>query len=1205
MSSDTESVAVTAPADAAVRLEALNPARSFIVQAPAGSGKTELLTRRVLKLLTLVDEPEEVLAITFTRKAASEMRARVVETLQFAASGASAENAYQQEGLELAQAVLKRDAQCNWQLLQNVQRLNLRTVDALCTTLAHRLPFVSTLGGPAGLVEDVQPLYRLAAERMLDQHAEDLDLLLLQLGNRHEHVQKLLAELLANRDQWGGYVTSGMSPDELREYLEGLLQSLVESRLEELADAIPASLMDRLIDNLSQMGIVHSQVLASQDKDTTDADRLSALDASLGCVIDDLPKWSAIARALLTASGPATLRKPRGLNKNCGFPTTKEFAELTGISESDLKARKAVMGELLEELNAVPGVVELLDEVRYLPPGRYEDKDWALLSQLLEMLPILLAQLKLVFAEYKQVDFVEMTMRAKTALGTEDAPTDLALALDMKIKHILVDEFQDTSRTQFDLYKMLVAGWQNDDGRTFFAVGDPMQSIYRFREGDVTLFSLAREHGVGSVALNPLALTVNFRAAPAVVDWVNETFEVIFPRDADDMTGAVPYASSVAHLKSSGSVNVHPFVDSDIETEAEHVALLTEQSLHAGASDADNAKARNVAILLRSRSQAGAVFAALQKRGIPYQAVDLELLGDRHVVRDLESLALALRYPHDRLHWLAVLRAPWCGLSLNDLHALMDNADRETVYDQLHDDDRLRQLSEDGRARVRKLLQVLTPAVERASRGALMPWVEACWLQLGGPIVCKDRVDLDAAERCIAQLRKLEQAGQLWQPSVLYSSMESLYAAPGEGESHVQVMTLHKSKGLEFDTVILPALDRKPRGDQQKVLNWFEAGSDANQQLLLAPISERGLSPKDADPINGLVRRANQLCDEQEKLRLLYVACTRAKQQLHLVARVKTNKDDELSEPQKSSLLYPLWPLFESAINANFISADNNSDCATVTDFSDADNAQKLDDHDLIDQQEPALPPPLLQRTSTDWVLPAFDVFHWPVDVVREEVVKQDVEFLWAGTLARDIGTVVHDQLQLLSQQDEKLRAATLSRLPQRARLQLQNLGAANEQLDLAIEKIVSAVDKTLSDDRGQWILNSEHAEAKSEWDISAPIDGVVKRIVIDRTFVDSDGVRWIIDYKTGDHTGGELDVFLDSEQERYAEQLQRYAHIVGRMENRPVKAALYFPLLQGWRELDNVDSDRASAGKKETTRIPDATTQKEVSPPPRQTELF
>jgi len=1160
-----------APADAAIRLEALDPSKSFIVQAPAGSGKTELLTRRVLKLLTLVDEPEEVLAITFTRKAASEMRARVVETLQFAASGKAAENDYQQEGLELAQAVLQRDLMRDWQLLENVQRLNLRTVDALCTTLAHRLPFVSTLGGPAGLVDDPRPLYRLAAERMLDQHAEDLDLLLLQLGNRHEHVQMLLAELLANRDQWGGYVASGRSPDELRMYLEGLLQDLVESRLEELAQCIPQELTDRLVTNLSQMGPVYRALLTAAGKDTTLAENLEALDASVGCGIEDLSAWSAIARAILTNTPPASLRKPRGLTKACGFPVSKDDAELTGVSVDDLKARKVAMGELLEDLTLLPNVVDLLDEVRYLPPGRYEDKDWALLSQLLTELPKLLVQLRGVFEEYKQVDFVEMTIRAKNALGTEEAPTDLALALDMKIKHILVDEFQDTSRTQFELYKLLVAGWQYEDGRTFFAVGDPMQSIYRFREGDVTLFSFAREQGVGAVQLNSLRLTVNFRAAPAVVDWVNETFEVVFPEDADDMTGAVPYASSIAHLQSKGEVSIHPFVDTDVSVEAAHVALIAEQSIQ---SDAESPT--SVAILLRSRSQAGPIFEALQARGIAYHALDLEMLGDRHVVRDLESLALALRYPHDRLHWLAILRAPWCALCLNDLHALMDGADRDTVYDQLCREDRLQQLSDDGRARVEKLLHILTPAVQRASRGALMPWVEACWLQLGGPLICKDKIDLDAAERCIAQLRKLEQAGQLWQPSVLYSSMESLYAAPSEGDAQVQVMTLHKSKGLEFDTVILPALDRKPRGDQQKILNWFEAGNDADQRLLLAPISERGLSPKDADPINGLVRRAGQLCDEQEKLRLLYVACTRAKRQLHLVARVKTNKDDEVSVPEKRSLLYPLWPLFESAINA--VNLESEKESKAVSEGNDAAD----------EPQDAIVVAPQLQRIPLSWEQPAFDVFQWPASVVREEATSQEVEFLWAGTLARDVGTVVHDQLQLLSQQDEPTRAITIAGMADRVRLQLRNLGASNDQLEQAVKKIIGAVNKTLTDDRGQWILNPEHSQARSEWDISAPIDGLVKRIVIDRTFVDDEGVRWIIDYKTGDHTGSDLDAFLDAEQERYAAQLQRYAAIVARMESRPVKAALYFPLLQGWREFDNISPSAITADS-----------------PPQQAELF
>jgi len=441
-------IKATEPADAFVREQALDPARSFIVQAPAGSGKTELLTRRVLCLLNLVDEPEEVLSITFTRKAASEMRARVAAALQEAATGIEPDNAYQLEGYKLARSVLARDQERNWQLLQNTQRLNLRTIDALCTTLAHRLPIVSELGGQAGIVDDPTALYRRAAEQLLDQRADELDLLLLQLGNRHEYAQSLLADLLSSRDQWSGYVFSGMPLDQLRDLLESKLKQLVESRLEAVFNTVPSELIEQLVELLLLVGPGLHSLLSASGADTAKADALIAIPGVPNATVDDLPTWQTIANTVLTASSPAGLRKPGGVNKNLGFPVSPKDADLSGVSVEELKARKARMVGLLEALSEYPQLVDVLDEVRSLPSGRYTDKDWALLSQLLTMLPALLIELQLVFAEHGAIDFVEMTQRAQRALGTEDTPTDLALALDMKIKHVLVDEFQDTSRNR-------------------------------------------------------------------------------------------------------------------------------------------------------------------------------------------------------------------------------------------------------------------------------------------------------------------------------------------------------------------------------------------------------------------------------------------------------------------------------------------------------------------------------------------------------------------------------------------------------------------------------------------------------------------------------------------------------------------------------------------------------------------------------------
>jgi hypothetical protein len=113
---------------------------------------------------------------------------------------------------------------------------------------------------------------------------------------------------------------------------------------------------------------------------------------------------------------------------------------------------------------------------------------------------------------------------------------------------------------------------------------------------------------------------------------------------------------------------------------------------------------------------------------------------------------------------------------------------------------------------------------------------------------------------------------------------------------------------------------------------------------------------------------------------------------------------------------------------------------------------------------------------------------------------------------------------------------------------------------------VESALLRTLGDPKGRWILG-RHSEDEYELPITGLVGGKLYETVIDRTFVDEDGVRWIIDYKTGSHEGGKLESFLDKEKERYQEQLERYARLMVQRDPRPIRLALYFPLLGGWRE--------------------------------------
>ena len=230
-------------ADSSAREQALNINHSCIVQAPAGSGKTELLTLRYLSLLSVSKQPEEVLAITFTRKAASEMRDRILSTLAWAveieATGVVPEKDFEKQRLGIARDVISHDRECNWNLLKNPSRLRVQTIDSFCFYLANQMPVLSGVGGSPVLSEDVDHIYHHAIHNtlsMLDKGVElsdDIALLLQHLDNNINKVEKLLADLLNKRDQWVSHVLFiKQSGQDAQDYLLKSLEDLVAETLE-------------------------------------------------------------------------------------------------------------------------------------------------------------------------------------------------------------------------------------------------------------------------------------------------------------------------------------------------------------------------------------------------------------------------------------------------------------------------------------------------------------------------------------------------------------------------------------------------------------------------------------------------------------------------------------------------------------------------------------------------------------------------------------------------------------------------------------------------------------------------------------------------------------------------------------------------------------------------------------------------------------
>lgn len=1086
-----------------VRLTARDPAISCLVQAPAGSGKTELLTQRILALLAVVDEPEEILALTFTRKAAAEMRRRVMDAL--AAPRPEVEHgeepSHKLETWALAQKALARSRELGWQLELNPSRLRIMTLDSLCHALARQLPLLSGMGEMPTPLDEPGIAYQEAAEAALEEclrsDPESTARVLLHLDHDSREAINLIAAMLGKREQWlGELAMHGRDMPGLRSNLEANLSCLIEASLARLDALMPEEARQRL------------PALMRFAAAMAEAPAWPALEHWPAAAIECLEQWKGMAAFLLTSKGEIRRRVDKGL----GFPAGKEHAP-----------QKQAMLELLERLKQVDGLAEALQEVSALPQqARIAEHQWQVLCSLFVLL--LAANQRLVerFAARGEADFTEIALRALDALGAYDAsPGEVLLKLDYRIHHILVDEFQDTSLIQMRLLQCLTSGWQEGDGvhRSLFLVGDPMQSIYRFRKAEVGLFMQAAANQAGLPPVEALQLERNFRSAPALVDWVNRAFSSIFPEQSDATGGAVAHTPARAALDHDGEVNLNLTHGDDPTLEAAAITALIGEELRRD-------ERLRIGVLARSRGHLQALMPALEEAGIAFRAVQIQPLSHRPEVRLLRALLRALMHPLDRIAWAALLKAPCCGLDHRDLHALLhsDAGSKEQlpVWRLMHDETLLEQLSASGRQRLLFLRQALRPGVELFSRLPLRPLLQAVWQRLRMPAL----LDATARENVATVLDLIESLdhGGLVDLQHLDRRLDGLYAAAdtSEAAARVELMTMHGAKGLQWDVVILPGLGKTGRNGEQPLIAFSEVPVHGDALPLMAPRAPK----RDQDALYTLVQGLEKKKDAHELQRLLYVACTRAQTRLHLFGHVS-----ERSGKAASGSLLEL-----------ILNADANAFGARISLLEpEAFKAER---------PGPGLPTRMCQVPEA---MP---------DPGRS---SDEIEFSWAGPEAAPVGIAVHAALQYIAGHDGAIDDADINRLIRR---RLLHEGLCGELLESAAARAMQAIRAAMQSPIGRWVLD-RHEDAHCEWPLSQRQVGLVSNRVIDRSFVDN-GVRWIIDYKTASHQGGNVDAFLASELERYRPQLEAYVAVLRQLEpDRNIRAGLYFPLLDAMIELD------------------------------------
>lgn len=771
--------------DALIREHALNPHESFIVEAPAGSGKTELLVRRFLKLLQGVKTPESILAITFTRKAASEMKARIMKALP------DSEIPFLEE------------------------RLNIMTIDAFCYQIAASRPLSSDIVG-RDLVQDETALNTKLLAAFLeiietgDIGCEDLIALFQYFDNQLEETSLRILRLLKNREEWLPIVLMARDKGGINSILQNSIDTLHQEILQELEHVLPLQTESEL-----------TQFLDSRLREENKINQLKSI----------VP---------LFFTQKFELRKRFDARLGLDISFKNSWQEMLCFLESNERLR------------------DLLIRIAHLP--EIDFKAHPILEVLLRVLPLAAAHLKLILAEQNETDFHEIALAALALLQEEGQ--EALRHLDAEIQHILVDEFQDTSNLQFKLLQLLTQEWQAGEGRTLFLVGDPKQSIYRFRNAEVGLFLEAKNRGIGALKLKNLQLTQNFRTEAPLLNWINETCSAFFPKVEDERLGKVLYVKSEAIERELSSVK--PVCEHFFETEHEEAEWIA-----AEINDIQTCfPNERIAVLIRARSHYQTIISALEEAGLEYSVREDRRWLDSMHLHDLLSLLYALNHLGDHLAWSAILRSPLCGMPFEKIAEIVQKPG--LIWTNL-------KLDPDAAF----VINALEPYIDGKDRQ------QDFYLKFRYAVARLNQQGVNQAilGRLSQYLLHLE---MLPTRETLQEGLRSYDFGGIESEAPIELLTIHQAKGLEFEHVFLPALHKRVAAEDSPLLYTETFYHTRAFHFLLAERKSRG---GEASSLYHYIDWLEGHKDQYEAMRLLYVALTRAKKSLHLSAVVKNDSE--------------------------------------------------------------------------------------------------------------------------------------------------------------------------------------------------------------------------------------------------------------------------------------------------------------------------
>jgi len=888
-------------------LAACDPKLNATVSASAGSGKTWLLITRIVRLLIDGAEPGNIIALTFTRKAAGEMQIRLNERLFEMATASAQELDALLELIDCDNSKTNKiiAAGLYEKLMHSLYPVRIQTFHSFCQDILSRFPLEADIPPGFELLEDSSLLERQAWQMLFDEARTSEQLkkaldTIMQFCNGPDNTLTALHSFLAHRSDWWAYTRHSKKPVT---YANAQLTQLLQVN-ENSNDPIQHFLNEDI-----KLQLMVFANLLREIKNKTSEKHADSIDKALKTA-DIETQFSLIKSAFLKKDGEPLVQGRKhsaATEKKLGAENTDKFLEL----HLEISARIQQVDEQLKRLLTLK-----INSAWYFSGNRYVE---------------IYQRLK---TEMRQLDFTDLEWKCYELLQHADNAHWVQYKIDQRIDHILIDEFQDTNPTQWHLLSPIleeIAANPEQRPRSVFLVGDEKQSIYSFRRANPALQTQASDWLAERLDARATPLDFSRRSSEAIIHCVNQIFQQ--PGIQAIMTSFTTHGTHLNDLP--GRVSLCDLFEED-ESKAEETGdevivfrnplkqpreissttvrhkeadYIARQILHLKNSTepmTDGAIVRplefgDVLILMRNRTHIEIYEQALKQHGIPFIGSKKGGLLDNLEIQDLSCLLNTLITPYNNLALAQVLKSPVFSASDDDL-IFLTRETRETHWYK-----RLLLLAEENN-------ESLSRPLQRAAK--LLPH----WQQLAEQLPVHDALDRIFSEgniikRYVAanQTQNKQKVAANCQrflelsletdsgryPSVTrflqrLDHLQNFSASPPEeplsqsDESRVRLMTIHGSKGLESPIVFLADCNSTTsnKNAYASLVRWpADKIQPTNFQLQL--------SKDNTDQITQKIQQEKLDEQKREELNLLYVALTRAREQLYISGVASSRSKDD------------------------------------------------------------------------------------------------------------------------------------------------------------------------------------------------------------------------------------------------------------------------------------------------------------------------